>query len=812
MHRHIVVSILVFAFSLSATAETSSLQEVGGAAQQQADTAQQPLPVLEGQVPSRADLVAADLRRIDSLLPPRADVSRVDSTLADREATIVALLGELDSIVPERISRRRLEDQRLPWLELRGEFAAWASLVRLRFDALQDEREQLRVVRDQWEATAESAVADELAPELLRRIDDLLIRIVDVEGRVRARRNVVAAIVGRVSTSQDTVTESLARIDAFAEQIRDRMFNRDAAPIWRELGAFEVQPLVEDAAQAREYWVRAFLSYLSLRRGRLASLVVLFVVLLLGALGLRRRSRGWSEDDEAAKCARRLSGRPFSVALAFALAMTMLVLPAPVGSAVDVLLLLAIVPVIRLGSVVLAATARRSLYGVTALVFLARVSSLPPDGSPLQRILLLLVTILAGAGAVLVARRGRTSAAKHHGLHRAAVMAAAAAAVLLVVALGANVFGWLAFSRMLTEATVGSAFGAVAWMVLVAAAAALLPGALGGRLGSALPSLRRNQATVRRTTMTVVTIVALLQWAQATLSRFEVYESLRTYATTIANAERSIGGLTISVGGILGAILILIATRLLAGLVRFALREEVLPRVRMPAGSGHSVITLANYTVYAVGIVLAASAAGLNATQVTVVVGALSVGIGFGLQNVVNNFVSGLILIFERPIKVGDRVQTTDFLGTVTRIGIRASTIRRFDGAEIIVPNGDLIAQEVINWTRSDDLRRIEALVGVAYGTDPETVLEILLRLAEEHPLTLADPEPKAQMIKFGDSSLDFRVRCWTRMDDFVEVTSDLHVAINKKLEEAGITIPFPQRDLHVRSTVAATKDEPGPA
>ena len=154
-------------------------------------------------------------------------------------------------------------------------------------------------------------------------------------------------------------------------------------------------------------------------------------------------------------------------------------------------------------------------------------------------------------------------------------------------------------------------------------------------------------------------------------------------------------------------------------------------------------------------------------------------------------------------------MQTADLLGTVTRIGIRASVIRRRDGAEVIVPNGDLVAKEVINWTRSDDTRRIEVLVGVAYGTDPESVLEILLRVAEGHPLALTDPAPEAQMIRFGDSSLDFRVRCWTRVDEFVEVASDLHVAIYKELGEAGIPIPFPQHDLHVRSTVAATTDEP---
>ena len=147
-------------------------------------------------------------------------------------------------------------------------------------------------------------------------------------------------------------------------------------------------------------------------------------------------------------------------------------------------------------------------------------------------------------------------------------------------------------------------------------------------------------------------------------------------------------------------------------------------------------------------------------------------------------------------------VQTTAHWGMVTRIGIRATTIRSFDGAEIVVPNGDLIAKELINWTRSDELMRLEVLIGVAYGTDPDKVLKILLGVAERHPLTLADPASQAHMIRFGDSSLDFRLRCWTHVEDRIQVGSDLHVAIEGALKEAGVTIPFPQRDLHVRSTV----------
>ena len=211
-------------------------------------------------------------------------------------------------------------------------------------------------------------------------------------------------------------------------------------------------------------------------------------------------------------------------------------------------------------------------------------------------------------------------------------------------------------------------------------------------------------------------------------------------------------------------------------------------------------VSVVNYVVWGSGVLLSAAAAGLSATQLTVVFGALGVGIGFGLQNVVGNFVSGLILIFERPIKVGDRVQTTDHFGVVTGIGIRASTIRTFEGAEVVVPNADLVSKEFVNWTRTDMTRRVEIVVRVALGSEPETVLEILRNAAASHPKTLDEPAPTALMTGFGESSLDFRLLTWTRIDDFLDVASDLHVAVNNALKEAGIRIPFPQRDLYVHS------------
>ena len=188
-------------------------------------------------------------------------------------------------------------------------------------------------------------------------------------------------------------------------------------------------------------------------------------------------------------------------------------------------------------------------------------------------------------------------------------------------------------------------------------------------------------------------------------------------------------------------------------------------------------------------------------------------GIGFGLQSVVNNFVSGLILLFERPIKTGDWIVVGDIEGYVKSIRIRSTQIQTFDRADVIVPNSDLISNPVTNWMLKEARGRIRVPVGVAYGSDTEKVRDILLEVASGHDMVIKDgsaPEPQVRFRGFGDSSLDFELRCHIEhIDNRMLVISDLNFAIDKAFREHGIEIPFPQRDIHVRTWTAPQKGLP---
>ena len=528
--------------------------------------------------------------------------------------------------------------------------------------------------------------------------------------------------------------------------------------------------------------------------------LAVFVLALTLALLVRRRSQSWSADDAEIAVARFVVSRPVAAALAFSLVTLVYIVGELPGSVRDLAGVLAIFSVVPLGVGLLPSPAHPVLYGTASLYVFNRLWALVPDGSLLRRLLLLFVIACALAGALLLLRHWRSHGiSKRSGWWRLPRAAIYLTATFLSVSLLAALGGWSTLAQLLTSATIDSAFSAVAWSVVGFAVAGLLRLPPRGAIGRTFTSISRHEPAFRQAGLLVVIALATTRWADTALHNFQVYEPIRQAWDGVMSTTLARGTLDVQVGDVLVALLILVVTYFISRIVPFVLKEEVLPRAGFTSSAAHSIVTLVNYTVVAFGIVLAASTVGISGTQLTVVFGALGVGIGFGLQTVVANFVSGLILIFERPVKVGDTVRTVDHFGVITDIGIRASTIRSFDGADVVVPNGDLVSKEVINWTRSDRMRRIEATVKLSLVADPTKVLERLKKVAADHPLVADPPPPSSFMTGIVDGSLDFRLFAWTQGENFLTVSSDLNVAIHEAVREMGFEIAVPRREVRIK-------------
>lgn len=239
-----------------------------------------------------------------------------------------------------------------------------------------------------------------------------------------------------------------------------------------------------------------------------------------------------------------------------------------------------------------------------------------------------------------------------------------------------------------------------------------------------------------------------------------------------------------------------------AGKIRRLVERGILSRSRMDFSARQAVATVIQYVLVILGVLIIMQTAGIDLTTLNVLAGAVGIGVGFGLQNIANNFISGLIILFERPIKVGDRIEVGNVEGDVISIGARSTTVLTNDNISIIVPNSMFITENVINWSHNDAKVRFRIPVSVAYGSDVRQVERLLLEVAGENKDVLTDPAPAVRFLEFGDSGLLFELRAWSTslLHRKGTLISALNFAIYERFAVHGIQIPFPQRDLHIRS------------
>ena len=301
-----------------------------------------------------------------------------------------------------------------------------------------------------------------------------------------------------------------------------------------------------------------------------------------------------------------------------------------------------------------------------------------------------------------------------------------------------------------------------------------------------------NVATIFAAAVAALYIWEPLLPALAAFERVELWTS-----TSVVEGKTVVNRITLAtvINVLILASLTVFAARRLPAVIEIVLRS----RTTVSAGTRYATSALLNYVIVGAGIVAALSALGLDWSQLQWLVAALGVGIGFGLQEIVANFISGIIILFERPVRVGDIVTVGDKEGTVTRIRIRATTIRDWDGKELLVPNKEFITGRLLNWTLSDTQTRIVIRVGIAYGSNVERALQILRDVVRAHPRTLREPAPLIVFENFGENALEMSARCFLdSIDQRLTVMTEMRTAINRAFQEAGIAIAFPQRDVHL--------------
>ena len=489
-------------------------------------------------------------------------------------------------------------------------------------------------------------------------------------------------------------------------------------------------------------------------------------------------------------------GRPLSTYTVLFILATVFIFsnrPPVVG---EFILILIFVPVIRILQTVVQKKQYKYIYSMFVLWLLFWIYKNSLMFELESRLLLLGINLLLVAYvATLLYKRVFQSIAQNQ-ITKFAQYLIAFYLFLLFISIGANLYGSVLLSNRIIDGVIVSFYSGMIFYALYVILTGYIIVILRRRISTASNILDTYSDKIEGTTTFVIKFWMFSWWGMILLEKVSLYPYFLEYKELVFNFSFTIADTVISISAILDFLMIAVGTWALARLTRTLLEVEIFARFKLPRGAPTAILTTINYVIIISGTIIAFSSLGVTPQQFTLVFGALGVGIGFGLRNIIANFVSGIIMVFERPIQIGDTIEVDKTTGTVQAIGARSSTVKTFDGSEVIVPNADFIAKEIINWTLSDHFRRKTVEFKVDLNNDIDTILELMHEVAESHKDVLKEPKPLATFKSFGEYYLEFKLYFWLS-ENLIVAQSEVNIGVYKALKEAGITMPIPKTNVN---------------
>jgi potassium-dependent mechanosensitive channel len=757
--------------------------------------AKEPTPIPLAEVVPQSSSVSENLRQIEENLSAHRLSATVDQKVTALTNDIDAGLSENYRILTDNPLLYELGRLEAGWQQFGERLSFWSRLLTGKANELDGEVARLDQLGKTWEQTFKLARSSGAPPAVLQRTQELIAAINQTHEKAGSQLAEVLTLQSRVAEQFRRVSAARDSAETTRKEIVDHLLVQDGPPIWSAaMSSTERKNLVWASYRSFRRQLTAIRDYAWRNRGAfLAHAVALG--LLLGILYWERpKVQRWIKEEPSFDRLAPIFNVPIATAVAFLFPFSRLIYPlAPqlLLSALGGVSLLATAIVLRrlidrrlfpVLNVLLVLYVLEQLRAVTASV-------------PLLSRPLFLAEMLAGILFLLwLIRSARLSSlpqVQKDRSSRAIQAYARFAVVIFSAALMANALGYVGLANVLGLAVLGGAYVAFVLYAALRIAGGLFFGLMKVRPFAMLGVVRRHGPLLQERGQLVLRYLALLLWLGYTLELLALREPFLEKLGEALSAPLKFGSLQFSLGHILTFCVTVWAAFLVSRFVRFVLEEDVYQRLQLARGLPYAISTVLHYAILLAGFFFGAAALGVDMTKFTILAGAFTVGVGFGLQNIINNFVSGLILLFERPVKVGDVIQVGDAAGVVQRIGIRAIVLRAGDGSELIVPNGNLISNRVTNWTFSDSQRLIEVPVAVAQAADPDHVIELLKSVAAANPLVTPNPPPQALVVNLGPGALSFELRAWTdRAENWMQIRSELAVAIKSVLAQENISIP----------------------
>jgi len=769
--------------------------------------AEPPPTIAVPDIASRAEELSTYLRGVEAGLAPSPQLKAIQDAIPDLSDRDAEQLADLDRTLEQGPQLHVVETLLHSWARTRSEIATSNSLLTDQAKRLEDLLGELAKRRDLWRRTQEDARASGAPQPVLDRVQESLAALSATQKNIDKRRAEILAMQDKVTRELALVDDATSRLTAYRQQTVGKILVRDSHPIWAiDLSERIRGRLLTHVRDELRSDFKDFRQYVTENQPRLVAQLLLLLVLAALFRSGRVRARRIVEREPALEPATRVFQLPYSSAFVLTAIATGWIHPELPQMPRQAVSLIALVPVLRVVRAYLHPGLVPALYVFAGFFLTDRIRFFSSPSPVLEQILFLVEMVAACVLMAWVLRPARLERVALSESQLAALRRIGIAARILflgfAVALVTGACGFMQLGRLLGGGTLWAVYTGLGLYASLRAAQGLVTYGLRTRLLRRLRVVGSKREPIERRVNRALMWATMLAWLWVVLARFELDGPVRALVQSMLAIPIAPGtGISVTFGNLLAFALTVYGAWLASRFVRFVLHEEILPRFSLARGVDYAITTVLTYVLLLGGFWVALGALGIDLNRASLLAGALGVGVGFGLQNIVNNFVSGLILLLERPIQVGDTVQIGDLTGVVNRIGIRSSTVRTGQGSEVIVPNATLISERVTNWTLSDQMRRIDLTLGVGYASDPERVLAILVEAAQSHPNVLPLPAPTALFHGFGQSTLDFQLSAWTNQPEgWVQVRSELGILVYRKLQAEGIEIPFPQQDVHVRT------------
>ena len=767
-----------------------------GWAQQPAEPQAPATPIPAAEVATRAAEVTDLLANVEALSAPTPQILDIQRELPERSKRLRAAWEATVRRLAARPSAPQLEEMAVAWHGVHREMSTWAEELTAQGNRLQQDTHRLPDLHEAWMQSLREAQSAKTPPQVLQEIQSVLAAISTAQARVNARLASLLILQYQVAGQVRLCDQALAQITQARSDLARHLGTQDASPLWSPAlwagGRGQFSPAL---AAAVVRWRDGLLNAARSQTRGILLQGLLFGIVLTLLLRARSRTQTWLTPEAGIAAAVRMLDRPASSAMVLSFLATPLLYPGYSLAVFRTAKLAGIVPALRLLTPFVPAAQAGRLYGLGLIMAIDAFRPFIVSAPELDQLLfaaeMLGATLLLGR-LVLAERRAQ----RQGGNTEVGTRPPAFSAILTILwptfglAFLAAALGYLQFGRLVGDAALESAYAAMAILIAIWVLEVLFSYALRARPVTLFESVRRYRTLVERRAGQVLRLIGAALWILFSLQPFTLFGSPASIAHAVLQTGIAWGAFRITLGDTLVFVVTVWAAFVISAVTRAVLEADVFPRVRLAKGIPLALANLTRYAILLVGFLIGLGALGVDLTKVTILLGAFGVGVGFGLQTLVSNFSAGLILLFERPIREGDSIQVGDVQGEVRHIGVRASTVRTGRGADVFVPNSQLLSDKITNWTYTDRALRVDLPVSVGPDSEPRRVIELLRRAAGGHPDILPDPAPAALCLGFAGNGLAFELRAWTdhfeRSDD---IRSELAESVYRVLAEAKIPL-----------------------